>query len=536
MNAAGLFKKVTDKQSQVRSVSSVEFLVPENNSFERIIHASVKWMRDLNRAIPLVALKGEEFEVGGGGDHPAKSVKFNFDEGSIWSATVDNPDSTVLGRTWVTEITIAKRGEAVTFGSRLLSVTRQSDEPYVPSVPRIVRNVITHNICRNAGVRLDDKPLFINNEVDLEWLVALLNNTSRTIPVVVIAECTVSEPIANISTLAARLCGAAHVIGLSRSQQRRLRDILGREFAVYDGSVRIFWPKFNVELSDPFSQPLWIPYPNRAGMSVNTVLTARVLLASVTNSTIDYPRFQAVRQASADVALRNARNSSTDAELIKLFEDENSALQQQLQELRDEHNQWLIDTEKEKTSDEIRISELKNDLYKERVQNRVLRTTLDKTGSTITKEPLTDLDDFREWSIRNLSSRLWIAPKAIKEMEKNPYYREPTEIGEALYLLDDYYAVVKGTGDSDLHKKLQSLLEEKSLELSSCFATAGDIKNFPEYAVTYQREKLWCDMHIKRAGGKDPRSMFRIYFTWSENAKVLVLGHLPTHLDNNMTN
>ena len=69
-----------------------------------------------------------------------------------------------------------------------------------------------------------------------------------------------------------------------------------------------------------------------------------------------------------------------------------------------------------------------------------------------------------------------------------------------------------------------------------CFSDKGSIKAFPEYAVTYCGDKYWCDQHIKFGGGTDPRKFFRIYYYWDKDEQILLIGHLPTHLDNNLTN
>ena len=77
---------------------------------------------------------------------------------------------------------------------------------------------------------------------------------------------------------------------------------------------------------------------------------------------------------------------------------------------------------------------------------------------------------------------------------------------------------------------------ELGVEESACFSIIGNIKNFPEYSTSYGGQKRWMDRHIKYGNGYDLNSMFRIYFYWDDEEQILIIGSMPTHLDNQLTN
>jgi hypothetical protein len=78
-------------------------------------------------------------------------------------------------------------------------------------------------------------------------------------------------------------------------------------------------------------------------------------------------------------------------------------------------------------------------------------------------------------------------------------------------------------------------LQELGLEDQPCFSQNGAIERFPEYSVTYESKKYWCNDHIKYGSGYDPKRMFRIYYYWHAADEILLIGHMPTHLDNKLT-
>ena len=88
------------------------------------------------------------------------------------------------------------------------------------------------------------------------------------------------------------------------------------------------------------------------------------------------------------------------------------------------------------------------------MQNEHFRLSLEQSGTAIQRDDLVDLEEFSDWAAANLSNRIWIAPKAVKEIEKHAVYRSPQEIGQALFILDDLYAALKIKSDDRKHKEM----------------------------------------------------------------------------------
>ena len=526
----------SDVSSIVRSVSSVTFSIGGLEPFERTVRAAAAWMRARNRAVPREAETGQPFDVGGGGTPVARATRLIFEGGRIWSAALDDPDASFVGRTWITEITVAEQQGEVHFGTRLLNFTRGGDEPFAASVPRLVRDVIGELPCFADGELLRDEVKIVRTADELDELCALLERAGRRLPVIVLAEGVSRNPYTSLENLTRRLAGSAHVIGISHECTRLLTGKVGPDLSVFDGAVRMYRPGLNFEESDPYDHPLWLAHMGRVSGDGGPVI-ARVLASGISKGTTDYPRFEAVRQAAAEQSIAEHRADTSDVEMARIYEEQSQTLRAQLELLRDEQNQWLADAERERESAEQQIAELRAEVHRSRAQNESLRAAM--VGGDVAsaqRAPLTDLENFKEWAATNISPNIWFSPKAIKETARNGRYRDPVELGEAIYALDELYVPMRRHPDDERHRAWQDRITELGITLTPCFTRDGDLQRFPEYAVQYRGCKRWCDQHVRHGGGTDPRSMFRIYLYWDADEGVLLVGHMPSHLDNNMTN
>jgi len=518
----------------IRSVSSVAFTIGGAEPFERAVRAAVHWMRTRNAAVPPDAEAGTAFDVGGGGAPVARATTLTFEGGRIWSAASDYPDTMVAGRTWITEITVAQQSDEVHFGTRLLNSTRGADVPFIPSIPRLARDLISGLPCLADGEVLTDEIRVVDSVEGLDAMCELLERPTRRLPVIVLAEGVSRRPVASLETLTRRLAGAAHVIGITDQFTWQLSGRAGRDLSVFDGAVRMYRPGLLLDQADPYDHPLWLA---RTGVPTGdaTAVIARVLTSGIAKGTTDYPRFETVRQRVAELSLYARRSDTSDVEMARLFEQENLSLRDELERLRDEQNQWLSDAEGERGSAEQQIAELRAEVRRHRAQNEMLREAMKDGAIQPVKEPLTDFSEFGTWATANIGPNVWISSKAVKAAERNGQYRNPAKVGEALQALDDLYVPMRRHPDPELHRRWQERITELGLTLAPCFTRDGDLQRFPEYSVQYRGERRWCDLHLKHGGGTDPKAMFRIYVHWDEADGVLLVGHLPSHLDNNMT-
>lgn len=519
----------------VRAISNASFSIHGDRAYDRAIAAAAAWIRSKNAAVGPSAEKGEPFDVGGGGEHTARAIRTQLGEVRIWAATLDDPDASHLGRTWVTEITIVQRGSSAHFGARLFNVTRGAEEFFVPSLPGVVRDLVDNVPSRVDGRLLYSDAQPVSDATGVSHLIDLIERDDRRLPVVVLAEGRTRPEFADADAVARRLAGAAHVFRIADAATWELGRELGRQLSVFDGAARVYMGGLRRDDADPFDHPLWLTRAGAPTRDQRDVIVGWVLQA-VSKRDEDYPRFAAVREIAVANELRSRRAAGDPDDFRPLYLKENERLEKELAELRAEHRQWLEFAEGEQAQASRRIQELQADVVRFRGRYEQVRAALSRGETTAPRERLQDLSSFGAWVHQNVGPNLWFAPKAIRAVEKNHQFGDPGLIGDAVHLLEDQYVAMKRQPGVARRNAYEERLAALGLEESPCFANRDDLKGYPEYSLVYRDEKHWCDRHVKHGGGADPRTMFRIYFCWDENEQIVLVGHLPNHLDNNMTN
>jgi len=132
--------------------------------------------------------------------------------------------------------------------------------------------------------------------------------------------------------------------------------------------------------------------------------------------------------------------------------------------------------------------------------------------------------------------RMLLHPKAVKAASNSPFNDIPFAY-KVLHLLVDAYIPMKTRAANDEQPRLY--FEERCKQLGVDVSPVGAAIDHQRYANRYRRKfedkVLTMDMHVSRGGGMDPATVFRCYFTYDADNERVLVGHLPTHLDNSLT-
>ncbi len=141
------------------------------------------------------------------------------------------------------------------------------------------------------------------------------------------------------------------------------------------------------------------------------------------------------------------------------------------------------------------------------------------------------LKEIEEWATLN-SDRIVILPRAISEAKKSTYENEAL-VFECLEMLAQEYRMVR-TGESD-----RNAFRDRALTLGveaggsvepSNAGEAGD-----QYFVRWGGQRRFLDQHLSKGISRDKRYSLRIYYTWDATEQKVVVGWLPSHLNNSKT-
>lgn len=491
------------------------------------------WLRDKQqvRGIPTSAWDGDLFEIDVAFDRPVIVEAFK----DLWALRYDNPDAREGGRYWRTEAVIGQLNGRPVLGIRLTVISRHWDIPFIRSVPAVVHNLVENPGLQDYGSRLTGTPTAVIDEEGVDALVALLELPARSRPVHVLSFAPDGTLPLNAVQLAKRTAGIAHVFTVTPSAAWHLSSRIGRELSVFGCALRTYAPGFDHLDAHWDDHSLatndWLTrrFPDRRDFA--QMLAGRAALRSVSIPDLEQrlPGFAKVRQELSRRRIESARQEKSGShELLKLFEEDNSRLRDELQaaeDLRDELESL------KKTADERRDQYARQNFnLKSRVEQ--LEHALSERGEAEAVELPVSYEELEKWAARYFAGKLVLLPRALRAAKKSEY-KDIVLVAKGIRLLaNEYRAMRLGDGAQPDYEHARSDL---GVEVTSS-GNEATLRQWPEeYEVAWDGEKRFLDMHLKRGTSREPKNCLRIYFFWDENSEQVVVGHLPSHLTNEAT-
>ena len=148
---------------------------------------------------------------------------------------------------------------------------------------------------------------------------------------------------------------------------------------------------------------------------------------------------------------------------------------------------------------------------------------------------------FREWYEANpeIRAKVLISEDAIKETESSTFSK-PELVYESISLLANEFWAQKNSGDMNeasrkaARAQFRERLEQLRLRVGGSITTSAN-KYEGAYSATVNGERLFMDQHLQRGNSRDERYCLRVYFAWSDRQNAVVIGHMPSHLRNEMS-
>lgn len=534
-------------RAQIQPVSQVTLrLKPgaHGDRFHETVRDILQWMnKRAGEKLPDEAWGMKSFEMTDVGAQRTAAV--GITDPLYWAARLDDADKNVARRTWITEIGVGldSNGDVI-FGTRLICTTRGDNPPFEPTVPGFVKSILSAGSCELDGQLVDGKPHMVATESDADWLVRLLELKERAGDVIVLShqedDGTTPETIVNATRLAQKLQGVAHVVVLSSAGSFALTDLVGKDLSVFRQAVRTYRPGFSAWLDEPARHPLAMPARILARDVGVVGFEAELCAHAITNSAYvpgreeRLPSFTSVRQFAAKLEREAARRGgATDADMSKMYEDDNRRLSTEIQEQKELSEQLLQEAERERDVENERANQAVAQamLARERIR-RLEEQLAAAVGRPAETSIPADLSDFEDWCNEHLAGSVFISSRAYQGAKKSEF-NDPSLIYKALLVLRDQYAPMRIYGGTERHAAYIKALGELGIEESA----TGDGTRFEGnvYTVQYQGKRRDLDRHLKGGNSREPRFCFRLYFFWDDESQVVVVGWLPSHLENRMS-
>jgi hypothetical protein len=215
---------------------------------------------------------------------------------------------------------------------------------------------------------------------------------------------------------------------------------------------------------------------------------------------------------------------------LALADEEIARREADAQKQKDTYDGLLQASEQEREQIESARNNAVAEGHALRARIALLEKQLADAGS---KTPIPDdLRDFESWCQTHLTGSVTLHSRAFRGV-KQSVYENPTLLYEALLLLRDGYVPMRRERSAEA----KEWFDAESVRLKIDNSKVGEAtKLHPEqYTIDHAGSRKVLDWHLKHGASRESTRCFRLYYFWDDETQTVVVGWLPSHLDNAMT-
>jgi hypothetical protein len=522
--------------------------------FSAAIATILAWLeKKFPGPLPTPAYEREPFSVD---EVPGQTLQcVTVPEQGLWSLRLVQPDApyrklpAVPGRTWITEIALARRVDSVKLGIKVLcaSLSYATGEIALTR-PRIVLHLASDFTVSDIRP-LDGKPWLLRTNDDLDELFRLLVNPGRGLPVHLLTQpdevrlgLRVADFLLDGDRLAREVQGLAHVVLMPSRLTRRWADLVGSSWSVYLGAIRTYRPDLDLDEDSPAGHPLTI-----AKRVLATEYDGLHAEAAFTRMLVEQDHFFASAKRvdwQPCVFYTDAIRLSSEKAYAGLQEadDWQAVYEQEISSLKAKVTE--LQAEAEAYNDDAIAAGRVRDYYlgenlRLRAGNDSLRLALEgKIQNPLVKEtePPATYEDLVELINTNLAGRLTLHPRALRGL-KDAQYADIDLVWRSLLLLANEYRAMR-VGLPDARLRFEENLSKLEVQLQGSITESRAGEQGEAYYIRFpphSEHKKFLNLHLWKGKSKEQRHSLRIYFFWDDDTQEVVVGWLPSHLDNRLT-
>lgn len=465
------------------------------------------------------------FALADGREAQAKSLRAAHQQDAVWELTLTEPIE--AGR-FLTRLCLAVSDQNVLL---FIELRAGGDGAGVGPLqaearwPLVLRQLLQRRKWTIGGTPIQLQSILWHGVESGKRLATVITHHERRLPVIVVSEFegkSIDEGLPD--ALARDLAGLAIVASIDDAASWAITDELGREWACFNGAIRIYWPIKGAG-AGAYYHPLWTrerllesaDSERAAAVRIRNQLRRRLLELS-TFSFDDPPELQRIREQSSrarfEVLRSEAAKNGDQAQLAEQYFNEAARLEKDLEEEREKSLRLL-----------------------EQVENltealRQLPTGLLGLGDDIPSEPTFSLDtvaqavekaeaDFVDELVFGSDVSDGVSTLAASA-------GPPDKVYEYLKTLAE---MVRQRRSAGLGKDMLVWLKEHNLKASSESETV--LRSSSE-----MKKRKWDDgsgvrrefeKHLKPKEGTSPDQCVRIYFDYDEGVKKAMVGWVGRH-------
>lgn len=491
-------------------------------------------------------LSGSEFREG---VYTVQTFSANKREPHIYSILLRHRDAEVSGRLWLTELSIRENSSDSVFISIMLQTDEASTQ--VQIIPEATRpkliDYLANNIssARNAEFSADMVGLSLRNarhETEFKFLQMEIDKPERDYPLVLMSA---GDGIytANPEFLQQQLFGLAQLIRIDESADTwGLANIIGKPYSVWNGSVRIIWPKAQ---GKDYCYTRLLPKEEL----LESQRPERVILSLITHRTnlikkrYHFSPADVRAKRQKDYLLDLRENSAVEGKNDKERADEYKALFEaaceESEEMRAQIEQLKLDKDAAE-NDSLNYMQEKEDAEKRlkdkeyQIESMVSKTQPEKKLTDITEAVMILAGERRLTPKLCLqlaaqkTGNLIILDSALKSAEAAADYQNSDNLLAALLKLGDEFLSAYMEGGDNRTNAIFTRDTYAPKESSQTMKNPSCIK---QRSFSYKGKEITMWQHLGWGVAGNTREGLRLYFYVDQEDKKIVIGHCGAHLD-----
>lgn len=432
--------------------------------------------------------------------------------GGLFAFRFEHPDGRIAGRRWRVEGTLIRNGDQGGAGIRLIAVDHSKNLGDVPySVPGIAQRWLSTG--KLLSIKRDPREVWLlQSSMDFFAFRNIAGDKLRAVGFLVTAGSTCPD-------IPPHLVGTTVHAHLEESQAGQYAKRFG--VAPAEGEVHLF--------PSMAAAPTTMPFASAGEMEA--------AIRAATARKVRLPEFSEVRQQirAAQVDTARRQGSASAASMGPVAEaDEQMVVSK-------------VDTDAEEmlaiAQDDLELAHQKlaradSDLREALHTIRALKLRLGDEVVDVPAESATLPESFDHLPrfAKTLRPRVVVSARAIKAAnECKDTFQEQTLVFTTLQALSDHYWEMR-FGDRDGHlKHWQDFLRDNHLTFGPVGMAVDSSKYGPAYRVKVDGHTYPLDLHVQGSSTRDPSRCLRVYLHADETKQRVLIGHLPSHLDNRMS-
>ena len=324
-----------------------------------------------------------------------------------------------------------------------------------------------------------------------------------------------------------RFAGLAEVCFLqTAATARNVSDLLGQDFACYNGALRLWWPGIDPENDDPRDHHLWLPArvaenPARVLNQIYNLL-ARVAERRAPDGG---PTWQQVREAARQARDGEFRKALSDAELVGLADAQLAKMHSLEGDLRQSRN--------ENELLRIRVTELEDE--RDRLENRLAEAYAITSGLPKEAQPVSQPDiNSPIDAVDEADGRfpyLRFSEESFRSADQSLFQR-PEEVYRAFQFLDILGAEMASQA-SNLGDSMRARFQSEGFDYVPQESPTTMGQWAAERRATCGGKRYEMVKHLRWGGrSRESQHHLRLYFEWEPDGSYWVIGHVGDHLTN----